>query len=251
MGKVIVLANQKGGVGKTTTTVNLGAYIAEKGKKVLLIDFDPQGNLSSAAGLNKETAGIYEVMAGDKATDEVIQKTPVENLYGISSNINLSGASVELISLENKESYLKDIIDGIRDNWDYIFIDSPPSLGILTLNGLVAADYIIIPMQCEYFALEGLSLLVHTVNNLRHGLNPSLKILGIVFTMYDSRIRSANEVVRDVTAYFSDRVFRTVIPRNVALSEAPSHGEPINIYRTNCQGAIGYKRLAEEVLQRV
>ncbi len=251
MAKIIVFANQKGGVGKTTTAVNLGAYIAEKGKRVLLVDFDPQGNLSTFAGLEKDCAGIYETISGLKGIREVIQETKVPGLYGISSNINLSGAAVELVNEENNEQFLKNVLSEIRDEWDYIFIDSPPSLGILTLNGLVASDFIIIPMQCEYFALEGLSLLVQTVNTIRKGMNPGLKIGGIVFTMYDSRIKLANEVVRNVTHYFKDKVFRTVIPRNVAVAEAPSHCMPINLYRSECLAAAGYKKLAEEVMNRV
>lgn len=251
MGKIIVFSNQKGGVGKTTTAVNLGAYMAEAGKKVLLVDFDPQGNLSTFAGLDKEAPGIYEAIAGIKDVRDVIQKTQVENLYGIGSNINLSGAAIELATVDNKEKYLRITLEEIKGEWDYIFIDSPPSLGLLSLNGLVAADYIIIPMQCEYFALEGLSLLIQTISSVQHSFNPDLKIGGIVFTMYDSRIKLANEVVRNVTSYFGDKVFRTVIPRNVALSEAPSHSVPINLYRENCQGASGYKRLAEEVINRV
>jgi len=251
MGKIIVFSNQKGGVGKTTTAVNLGAYMAEAGKKVLLVDFDPQGNLSTFAGLDKEAPGIYEAVAGIKDVRDVIQKTQVENLYGIGSNINLSGAAIELATVDNKEKYLRITLEEIKGEWDYIFIDSPPSLGLLSLNGLVAADYIIIPMQCEYFALEGLSLLIQTISSVQHSFNPDLRIGGIVFTMYDSRIKLANEVVRNVTSYFGDKVFRTVIPRNVALSEAPSHSVPINLYRENCQGASGYKRLAEEVINRV
>lgn len=251
MGKIIVFSNQKGGVGKTTTAVNLGAYIAETGKKVLLIDFDPQGNLSTFAGLDKDAPGIYEAIAGISSIKDVVQKTPVENLYGISSNINLSGAAIELATVDNKEKYLRITLDEIKGEYDYIFIDSPPSLGLLSLNGLVAADYIIIPMQCEYFALEGLSLLIQTISSVQHSFNPDLRIGGIVFTMYDSRIKLANEVVRNVTSYFGDKVFRTVIPRNVALSEAPSHSVPINLYRSGSSGAAGYKRLAEEVINRV
>ena len=251
MGKIIVFSNQKGGVGKTTTAVNLGAYIADMGKKVLLIDFDPQGNLSTFAGLDKDAPGIYEALAGIKEIKEVIQKTPVENLYGIGSNVNLSGAAIELATVDNREKYLKTVLDEIKDDYDYIFIDSPPSLGLLSLNCLVASDFIIIPMQCEYFAMEGLSLLIQTISSVQHSLNPNLRIGGILFTMYDSRIKLANEVVRNVTSYFGDKVFRTVIPRNVALSEAPSHSVPINLYRATCQGAFGYKKLAEEVINRV
>ena len=251
MGKIIVFANQKGGVGKTTTAVSLGAYIAETGKKVLLIDFDPQGNLSSSVGIDKKAEGIYEVLSGKTKINSVIQKTEIENLSAVSSNINLTGANVELINLEGKEYFLKNALSGIADQWDYIFIDSPPSLGVLTLNGLAAADYVIIPLQCEYFALEGLTLLIQTVKNLQKEINRKLKIGGIVFTMYDSRTNLANEVVKNVTSYFGSRVFRTIIPRNIALSEAPSHSRPISSYKGDSRGARSYKKLSEEVLARV
>ena len=251
MGKIIVFANQKGGVGKTTTAVSLGAYIAETGKKVLLIDFDPQGNMSSSVGIDKKAAGIYEVLSGKANISSVIQKTEVENLCAVSANINLTGANVELINLEGKEYFLKKALSGIADSWDYIFIDSPPSLGVLTLNGLAAADYVIIPLQCEYFALEGLSLLIQTVKNLQKEINRNLRIGGIVFTMYDSRTNLANEVVKNVTSYFGSKVFRTIIPRNIALSEAPSHSRPISCYKGDSRGARSYKKLSEEVLARV
>jgi len=251
MGKVIVFANQKGGVGKTTTAINLGAYIAEAGRKVLCIDFDPQGNLSSGLALNKKTPGIYEVISGKALISNVIQKTVVNNLFGISANINLTGASVELVDQDEKEFFLKKAVEKIIDQYDYIFIDSPPSLGILTLNGLVAADYVFIPLQCEYFALEGLTLLAQTVTDIQKGLNKKLSIGGIIFTMYDSRTNLANEVVKNVTKYFNEKVFRTVIPRNVAVSEAPSHGLPISKYKEDSSGAKGYKHLAEEVMSRV
>ncbi|MCP5515492.1 MAG: ParA family protein [Spirochaetales bacterium] len=251
MGKIIVFANQKGGVGKTTTAVNLGAYIADAGKKTLLVDFDPQGNLSSSLGLDKKKPGIYEVLSGKAEIEDVIQKTPVENLSAVAANINLTGANIELVDQEDKEYYLKKIIEKIKNNYDYIFIDSPPSLGILTLNGLVAADHVIIPLQCEYFALEGLTLLVQTIAGIQRELNKKLSIGGIVFTMYDTRTNLANEVVKNVTGYFREKVFRTVIPRNVALSEAPSHGLPISIYRDDSTGARSYKKLSEEVINRV
>ncbi len=251
MGKIIVFANQKGGVGKTTTAVSLGAYIAEAGRKVLLIDFDPQGNMSSSVGIDKTAEGIYEVLSGRASIKSVIQNTGVENLYAVSANINLTGANVELINLDGKEFFLKNALSEIIDEWDYIFIDSPPSLGVLTLNGLAAADYVIIPLQCEYFALEGLTLLIQTVKNLQKEINRNLRIGGIVFTMYDSRTNLANEVVKNVTAYFGKKVFRTIIPRNIALSEAPSHSKPISCYKGDSRGARSYKKLSEEVLDRV
>ena len=251
MGKIIVFANQKGGVGKTTTAVSLGAYMAEAGKKVLLIDFDPQGNMSSSVGIDKTAEGIYEVLSGKTKISSVIQKTQVENLCAVSANINLTGANVELINLEGKEFFLKNALSEISSDWDYIFIDSPPSLGVLTLNGLTAADYVIIPLQCEYFALEGLTLLIQTVKNLQKEINRNLRIGGIVFTMYDSRTNLANEVVKNVTSYFGKKVFRTIIPRNIALSEAPSHSKPISLYKGDSMGARSYRKLAEEVLARV
>lgn len=246
----IVIANQKGGVGKTTTTVNLGAYIADMGKRVLLIDLDPQGNLTSAVGASEDVAGIYEVMMSKAHVNNVIQETPVDRLYVISSNIHLTGVNIELVDAERREYVLSDVLHSIQHEWDYILIDCPPSLGLLTLNGLVAAERVLIPLQCEYFALEGLTMLVRTIMNVKKQLNTRLEILGIAFTMYDSRIRLANDVVKDVSAYFTDKVFKSLIPRNVRLSEAPSHGLPINLYDPKCSGAKNYESLAREVLER-
>lgn len=250
-GKTVVFANQKGGVGKTTTAANLGAYIAEAGKKVLLIDFDPQGNLSSCVGADRNRAGIYEVLVGKTDIDGAMQKSAMDGMDILSSNINLTGANVELINLEDREFYLKNCLAEVKESYDYIFIDCPPSLGVLTLNGLTAADSVIIPLQCEYFALEGLSLLLQTVKSVQKELNKTLSIDGILFTMYDSRTRLANEVVQEVSGYFKDKVFRTIIPRNIRLSEAPSHGVPVNLYDKTCLGARSYERLAQEVLTRV
>jgi chromosome partitioning protein len=248
--KKIVFANQKGGVGKTTSTVNLGAYLAELGKRVLLVDLDPQGNLTSAVGADDEIPGIYEVLTGKIEIEKSIQETPVEKLYAIGSNINLTGINVELVDAFRREYYLDKYLKRLEENWDYIFIDCPPSLGLLTLNGLVAANYSIIPLQCEYFALEGLSMLVRTIMSVKKQLNPDLDIMGIVFTMYDQRTRLAKDVVKDVSDYFSDKVFNSLIPRNVRLSEAPSHGLPINLYDPYCSGAKSYLELAKEVLKR-
>lgn len=248
---IMVFANQKGGVGKTTSAANLGAYIADAGKRVLLIDFDPQGNLSSSFGHDGREAGIYEAISGKQPLGDTIRETSVPNLKIVTANINLTGASVELIEEKEREYFLKRVLDPVRSQWDVIFIDCPPSLGLLTLNGLAAADYVLIPLQCEYFALEGLSQLLKTVQRVQQGVNPSLKVGGIIFTMYDSRTRLAHEVVQQVTGYFKEKVFRTIIPRNVRLSEAPSHGQPINRYDPDCIGAKSYQRLSEEVLSRV
>ncbi len=250
-GNIIVFANQKGGVGKTTTAVNVGAYIAEEGKRVLLVDFDPQGNMSSSVGADKEKPGIYEVITGKLLLKDAIQETTVRNLHIVSSNVNLAGANIELVDADRREFFLKNAVLQIVDNWDYIFIDCPPSLGLLTINGLTAAQQVYIPMQCEYFALEGLSMLLTTVKQVQKGPNPDLKLGGIIFTMYDSRTRLAHEVVQEVTGYFKEKVFKTVIPRNVRLSEAPSHSVPINQYDITCLGAKSYKKLAREVLDRV
>ena len=250
MGKVIVFVNQKGGVGKTTSAINIGAYIAEAGKKVLLVDFDSQGNMSSGVGVNKKKPTIYELMAGQSSADETIKHTSLPDLDVISASIELSGAAIELVDLENREFYLKNALAPVKDRYDYILIDCPPSLGLLTLNGLVAADEVLVPMQCEFFALEGLTLLLQTVKSVQGGLNKDLKSGGIFFTMYDSRTKLAEAVVKEVISYFKDYVFNTMIPRNIKLSEAPSHGEPICLYDPSCIGAKSYKKLAEEVINR-
>jgi len=249
--KTIVFANQKGGVGKTTSAVNLGAYLAESGKRVLLIDFDPQGNLSSSVGAERERTGVYELITEQVTFDQVVQNTTVDNLSVIPADINLTGANIELIEADEREFFLKKAIQKLSNGWDYVLIDSPPSLGLLTLNGLVAADQVFIPLQCEYFAMEGLSQLLKTIRMVQRSLNPQLKIGGIFFTMYDSRTNLANEVVQEVTGYFKQVVFKTIIPRNVRLSEAPSHRVPVNQYNSSCIGALSYQKLAQEVIERV
>ena len=250
MGKVFVFVNQKGGVGKTTSAINLGAYFALMGKKVLLIDFDPQGNMSSGVGVENRVASIYEVLIKKIEIEKAIQKTGMSNLFVIPASIDLSGATVELVDVERREFFLRDAIAKVKDTYDYILIDCPPSLGILTLNALVAADSVQIPLQCEYFAVEGLRLLTETIQRVQRSINPKLKIGGIFFTMYDPRTNLGHDVIRQVRAYFDDQLFKTIIPRNVKLSEAPSYGKPICMYDGKCIGALSYKKLAEEVLQR-
>jgi chromosome partitioning protein len=250
MGKIYVFANQKGGVGKTTSALNIGAYLAEEGNSVLLVDFDSQANLSSGVGANSQKPGIYELLSGTAKADQAIRKTAVPRLEVIPASIDLSGAAVELIEQEERDFYLKKALAPVKNRYDFILIDCPPSLGVLTLNGMTAADAVLIPMQCEYFAMEGLSLLLQTIKRIQKSLNPSLGIGGIFFTMYDSRTRLAQEVVRQVSAYFKSAVFTTIIPRNIRLSEAPSHGLPINLYDPQCSGARAYQSLAREVIQR-
>lgn len=251
MAKIFVFVNQKGGVGKTTSAINIGAYFAIEGKKTLLVDFDPQGNLSSGVGLIKPKKTAYDLISGNCNIEEVIFKTPVLNLELIPANIDLSGAAVELVDEKRREFFLHDALQAIADDYDYILIDCPPSLGILTLNGLVCATHVLVPLQCEYFALEGLSLLLETIARIQSGLNKDLELGGIFFTMYDSRTRLAQEVVQQVLNYFKEKVFKTLIPRNVRLSEAPSHGLPISEYDPSSTGAKSYQNLALEILQSV
>ena len=250
MGKTIVFVNQQGGVGKTTSAINIGAYIALAGKKVLLVDFDSQGNMSSGVGISKDKPTVYELLAGQVEAKDAVKKTPVENLDAISASIDLSGAAIELVDQDDREFFLKEALAPLKEQYDYILIDCPPSLGILTVNGLAAADSVLVPMQCEYFALEGITLLLQTVQKVQKEINPSLTIGGIFFTMYDARTRLAQDVVLQVKSYFKEVVFNTIIPRNVRLSEAPSHGLPICKYDTDCVGARSYAKLAEEVIRR-
>jgi chromosome partitioning protein len=251
MGKTYVFVNQKGGVGKTTSALNIGAYLAEEGKKALLVDFDSQANLSSGIGANKPPKpGIYELLSGKVKIEEAIRKTAIPGLDVIPASIDLSGAAVELIEQKERNFFLKKALEPVKDAYDYLLIDCPPSLGILTLNGMTAADAVLIPMQCEYFAMEGLTLLLQTIKKIQKNLNPPLDIGGIFFTMYDPRTRLAQDVVREVSGYFKSRVFSTIIPRNVRLSEAPSYGLPISRYDPECSGARAYRSLAREVLTR-
>lgn len=250
MGKCIVFVNQKGGVGKTTSCINIGAYIALAGKKVLLVDFDSQGNMSSGVGVSKDKPTIYELLAGQVSAQDAVKKSSVEGLDVISASIDLSGAAIELVDQENREFFLKNALAPLKPLYDYILIDCPPSLGLLTLNGLAAADSVLVPMQCEYFALEGITLLLKSVDKVQKSINPNLVIGGIFFTMYDSRTRLAQDVVMQVKSYFKDVVFSTIIPRNVRLSEAPSRGLPICSYDPECNGAKSYAKLAEEVMKR-
>jgi chromosome partitioning protein len=250
MGITYVLVNQKGGVGKTTSAINIGAYLAKQGKSTLLVDFDSQANLSSGIGIRNAKPGVYELISGKAPIEQTIRKTVMPGLSIIPASIDLSGAAVELIGQKGRDHYLKNALLPVKEKFDFILIDCPPSLGILTLNGMTAADAVLIPMQCEYFALEGLTLLLKTIQRIQKNLNPGLAMGGIFFTMYDQRTRLAQEVVKRVNEYFRDRVFTTIIPRNVRLSEAPSHGLPISLYDSQSSGALAYMSLAREVAQR-
>lgn len=250
MAKTFVFVNQKGGVGKTTSAINIGAYIALAGKKVLLVDFDSQGNMSSGVGVSLDKPTVYELIAGDVEAEKAVKHTMIKSLDVISASLDLSGAAIELVEQERREYFLKEALESLKSKYDYILIDCPPSLGILTLNGLVAADEVLVPMQCEYFALEGITLLLQGVQKVQKTHNPDLVIGGIFFTMYDSRTRLAQDVVLQVKSYFKDIVFNTIIPRNIRLSEAPSHGLPICKYDPECAGAKSYEKLAQEVIAR-
>jgi len=250
MGLICVFVNQKGGVGKTTSAINIGAYLAEAGKDVLLVDFDAQANLSSGIGAKPEKPGIYELLSGEVTIEQATRKTAVKNLEVIPADEDLAGATVELIDQKDRNYFLKKALAPIKDKYDYILIDCPPSLGQLTMNGLAAADLMLIPMQCEYFAMEGLTKLLETTGKIQKELNPLLKIGGIFFTMYDPRTRLANDVIKQVSAHYKDKVFNTIIPRNIRLSEAPSFEMPISLYDPQCPGARAYNMLAQELLRK-
>ena len=252
MTKIIAIANQKGGVGKTTTAINLSTCVAERGKKVLLIDIDPQGNATSGVGINKQPddKSIYDVIVNDEPMVNIIKPTMIKNLHICPSSINLAAAEVELVPLMARETRLKKAIDEMEHKYDYIFMDCPPSLGLVTLNAFAAASSILVPIQCEYYALEGLGQLVNTIKLVKKNLNPDLEIEGVVMTMYDSRTRLSSQVAEEVIKYFGNKVFETVIPRNIRLSEAPSHGLPISVYDPLSKGARTYKKLAKELINR-
>lgn len=250
MGRIIAIANQKGGVGKTTTAINLSASLASKGKKVLVIDTDPQGNTTSGFGVDKNEVDntIYELMLSECPIKECILNDVIENVSLIASNVNLAAAEIELIGVERKEFILRNEVAWIKDDYDFIIIDCPPSLSMLTINAMTTADSVLVPIQCEYYALEGLSQLIHTVNLVKERLSPDLAMEGVVFTMYDSRTNLSEQVVENVKANLSHKVFNTMIPRNIRLAEAPSYGMPICMYDPKSAGAEAYMKLAEEVI---
>ena len=251
MGKCIAVANQKGGVGKTTTAVNLSACLGTMGKKILLLDTDPQGNASSGLGVDKSKAeySIYNVLIGDVSLKDAIIHTKFENLDLCPSNMELAGAEIELVSMEDREFLMKRAVAEIKDKYDFIFIDCPPSLGLITLNSFVCADTVIMPIQCEYYALEGLSQLMTTIRTVKRGLNPDIDVEGVLLTMFDTRTNLSIQVADEVKKFFPHKVYGTVIPRNVRISEAPSFGEPINVYDKHSKGAESYMNLAKEVIK--
>ena len=252
MSRVIAIANQKGGVGKTTTAINLAAALAEAGQKVLAIDFDPQGNLSSGIGIEKESIknSVYDLLINGTNFYSVLQSTDIKNLDILPTNVNLAGAEIELQDEENRDTKLKEKVDAIRSEYDFIIIDCPPSLSLLTINALTAADSVLIPIQCEYYALEGLGQMVKTINLIRKRLNKKLTVEGVVFTMYDARTNLSQQVVESVKETLDEYIYNAIIPRNVRLAEAPSYGQPITEYDTRSSGAESYRMLAADVISR-
>ncbi|HBY20593.1 MAG: chromosome partitioning protein ParA [Clostridiales bacterium GWE2_32_10] len=250
MGRIISVTNQKGGVGKTTTAVNLSACLAEAGKKILIVDLDPQGNTSTGLGIDKAKLKntIYNVLLSEVKLDKILIKTKQKNLIIAPANMNLAGSEIEFIGIENREYLLKNTLNEVRDNYDFIIIDCPPSLSMLTINAMTASDTVLVPIQCEYYALEGLTQLIHTINLVKKRLNPDLFIEGMVFTMFDARTNLSIQVVEEVKHHLKENVYKTIIPRNVRLGEAPSHGLPINLYDSISKGAESYRFLAEEVI---
>ncbi len=251
--KIIAICNQKGGTGKTTTSVNLSAVLAEMGKRVLIVDMDPQGNATSGVGINKNEikTSIYDVLIHKNNIIDTILQTAYANLSIAPCNINLTGAEIELVGAMSRETRLKKALDSVKENFDFVFIDSPPSLGLLTLNTLVAADSIIIPIQCEFYALEGVSGLLNTINLVKDSLNSSLEIEGVLMTMADYRTNLTNEVIKEIKNFFNEKVYQSVIPRNIRLSEAPSFGKPIHIYDPSSAGAVKYREMAKEFLANI
>lgn len=252
MGRIIAIANQKGGVGKTTTAINLSASLASLGKKVLAIDMDPQGNMSSGLGVDKNEVEktVYDLIIGNIGIEECIYEEVIENLDVLPSNIDLSAAEIELIGVDNKEYILRDEVNKVKEKYDFIIIDCPPALSMLTINAMTTSDSVLVPIQCEYYALEGLSQLIHTIELVQERLNPELEIEGVVFTMYDARTNLSLQVVENVKDNLNQNIYKTIIPRNVRLAEAPSYGMPINLYDPKSKGTESYLLLAEEVINK-